>query len=190
MWVGLRLCPEPGRTFSAQGYVRHVSAVVLPFTLSTILGHGGNHICPVGRCSGRGGRELTRDTYKRGKKKQARHKSSPQDPRTFQFTRVIHVEDTILSDLQSRLRRARWNDAVADDWSYGTEKEALGTLVDHWLAQYWRARTALNPFFAIPSDDRWAGPLSSTSEDCGHYGNAVPNSNGGPPLQVSRQLPS
>src|SRR5229473_6833140 len=33
-------------------------------------------------------------------------------------------------------------------------------------------------------------PISSTSEDCGHFGNAVPDSNGGPPVQVSRQLPS
>jgi len=35
-----------------------------------------------------------------------------------------------------------------------------------------------------------AGLISSTSEDCGHYGNAVRDSNGGVPVQVSRQLPA
>lgn len=45
------------------------------------------------------------------------------------------------NDLLARLARTRWSDAVTDDWRYGTRRQALRELVDHWQHAYdWPAR--------------------------------------------------
>jgi pimeloyl-ACP methyl ester carboxylesterase len=51
----------------------------------------------------------------------------------------IDVPQEVLDDLQDRLARTRWPDAVADDWERGTAPGALATLVDHWRDRFdWR----------------------------------------------------
>lgn len=49
-----------------------------------------------------------------------------------------------LADLKTRLKLTRWNDTVADGWSYGTDRAFLRSLWDHWSNAYdWRKREAL-----------------------------------------------
>lgn len=49
----------------------------------------------------------------------------------------------MIVDLHRRLDATRWNDAVTDDWSMGTERGFLESLVRHWRATYdWEARVA------------------------------------------------
>jgi microsomal epoxide hydrolase len=48
-----------------------------------------------------------------------------------------------MADLLGRLRNTRWTDAVAPDWSYGTDLPFLQRLVRHWAEAYdWPARLA------------------------------------------------
>jgi microsomal epoxide hydrolase len=43
-------------------------------------------------------------------------------------------------DLRERIRRARWSDEVAADWTYGTSQRPLRALVSHWADGYdWNA---------------------------------------------------
>ena len=49
-----------------------------------------------------------------------------------------------LNDLKARLNATRWNDAVLDGWSYGTDRSFLHSLVEHWRGAYdWPAREAM-----------------------------------------------
>ena len=55
----------------------------------------------------------------------------------------IPVDLAAWDDLRARLARTRWNDAVTDDWRYGTRRATLEALVDHWRHRYdWPARAA------------------------------------------------
>jgi len=69
----------------------------------------------------------------------------------------IHFDSEDIADLKSRLQATRWNDAVAADWSYGTERTFLRQLVDYWLNQYdWVSRCALlnqEPHFRATIND-------------------------------------
>ena len=58
----------------------------------------------------------------------------------------IPSEESAVADLRRRLLSTRWNDAVASDWSQGTERGFLQALVDYWARDYdWAAqRSALN----------------------------------------------
>lgn len=54
---------------------------------------------------------------------------------------LITTPPAALDDLRSRLELTRWNDSVADDWSYGTDRSTLQLLVAHWLSSYdWAER--------------------------------------------------
>jgi pimeloyl-ACP methyl ester carboxylesterase len=55
---------------------------------------------------------------------------------------VIDIDDRVLTDLRDRLLRTRWPaDLANDDWSYGTNRTYLRSLVEHWLNEYdWRQR--------------------------------------------------
>jgi microsomal epoxide hydrolase len=49
----------------------------------------------------------------------------------------------VIADLRARLKNTRWNDAVTDDWSYGTQRSFLEKLVQFWLQDYdWTDREA------------------------------------------------
>ncbi len=48
----------------------------------------------------------------------------------------IAFDPALRSDLHRRLGAIRWNDAVAADWSYGTEKGFLQELTRRWVAGY------------------------------------------------------
>ena len=54
---------------------------------------------------------------------------------------AIHVEDSVLEDLRTRLRRTRWPDQIeAAGWDQGTERETLRALVEYWAEEFdWRA---------------------------------------------------
>jgi microsomal epoxide hydrolase len=54
----------------------------------------------------------------------------------------IHVDDAVLRDLQERLARTRWPDALDNvGWDYGMDPAYLKTLVDYWRRGYdWRAQ--------------------------------------------------
>lgn len=61
----------------------------------------------------------------------------------------IHVSDEHLSDLRTRLQRARWPLGTGnDDWYYGVGRAYLEELVDYWLSAYdWRkAEAAINRY--------------------------------------------
>lgn len=62
---------------------------------------------------------------------------------------TIDIPQPVLDDLQSRLARTRWTDAVQDTgWDYGTNPDYLKSLVTYWQTGYdWRAQeAALNQF--------------------------------------------
>ena len=62
---------------------------------------------------------------------------------------TIDVPDAVLTDLQERLRAARFPDELRDaDWDYGTNLAYLRTLIEYWRDQFdWRAQEArLNRF--------------------------------------------
>ncbi len=56
----------------------------------------------------------------------------------------IHVEQSVLDDLKTRLQRTRWPDQEnSAEWSMGTNLEYLKKLVDYWQGQYdWRKHEA------------------------------------------------
>jgi len=58
-------------------------------------------------------------------------------PRPFS----VHVEDTVLDDLQQRLSRTRWPGEPADaGWRYGANLGYMRRLIDYWRNGYdWRA---------------------------------------------------
>ncbi|MGF6928828.1 pimeloyl-ACP methyl ester carboxylesterase [Chitinophaga sp. W2I13] len=61
----------------------------------------------------------------------------------------IDVQQTVLDDLQTRLRQTRWPDAPENiGWKYGTDPEFLKSLVAYWQNGYdWRKQeAALNKF--------------------------------------------
>ncbi|MDP6242183.1 MAG: epoxide hydrolase N-terminal domain-containing protein, partial [Myxococcota bacterium] len=61
----------------------------------------------------------------------------------------IEVPDAVLDDLRTRLRNARWPEALDDpDWDYGIEQGYLQDLATYWAEQYdWRKHeAALNHF--------------------------------------------
>src|SRR5471030_207144 len=51
-------------------------------------------------------------------------------------------DPSFAAELQQRLRRTRWCDAVAVDWSYGTPAKPLQALVDYWQTGYHWQRAA------------------------------------------------
>ncbi|QEC45921.1 pimeloyl-ACP methyl ester carboxylesterase [Pseudobacter ginsenosidimutans] len=62
---------------------------------------------------------------------------------------TINVQQTVLDDLQHRLRNTRWPDAPANiGWQYGTDPVFLQSLVAYWQNGYdWRKQeAALNKF--------------------------------------------
>lgn len=65
-------------------------------------------------------------------------------------------DPSFAAELQQRLRRMRWCDAVAVDWSYGTPAKPLQALVDYWQTGYdWqRAAARINslPHFRATID--------------------------------------
>lgn len=69
----------------------------------------------------------------------------------------IDVQQTVLDDLQNRLRQTRWPDAPDNiGWKYGTDPVFLKSLVDYWQNGYdWRKQeAALNaiPQFTVEID--------------------------------------
>jgi microsomal epoxide hydrolase len=61
-------------------------------------------------------------------------------PRPF----TIHVDDSVLSDLRTRLERVRWPDEVpTSNWRYGTDLAYMKELVAYWRERYdWRVHEA------------------------------------------------
>lgn len=67
----------------------------------------------------------------------------------------LHVPDADISELRTRLARARFPDqAPGEPWAYGTDLAWMRKLTDYWLHQFdWRAQEAqLNalPLFSVP----------------------------------------
>jgi pimeloyl-ACP methyl ester carboxylesterase len=65
----------------------------------------------------------------------------------------IQIGQTVLDDLQLRLKRTRWPSAKDTDWSFGTDTGYLRDLITYWQASYdWRAHEAqlngLSPYRA------------------------------------------
>ncbi|MFC7304162.1 epoxide hydrolase family protein [Streptomyces monticola] len=61
----------------------------------------------------------------------------------------IHVPDSVLDDLNTRLQQVRWPDDVGnDDWSYGVGRGYLQELLAYWRDGYdWRrAEAAINAY--------------------------------------------
>jgi pimeloyl-ACP methyl ester carboxylesterase len=61
----------------------------------------------------------------------------------------VHVDDSVLHDLERRLAHVRWPDSIAGTgWEYGIPLGYLGELVQYWRETYdWRAHEArLNEF--------------------------------------------
>ena len=61
----------------------------------------------------------------------------------------VHIPDTTLHDLQTRLARTRWPDEIpGGGWNYGTNLDYLKELVDYWQQKFnWREEEAkLNKF--------------------------------------------
>lgn len=56
---------------------------------------------------------------------------------------ALTSDPAMLADLDRRLKSTRWNDDVAEDWSYGTERKFLARLMDYWREEYrWPERVA------------------------------------------------
>jgi len=49
---------------------------------------------------------------------------------------LISAAPDALRDLRARLELTRWNDSVAEGWSWGTDRSMLQLLVAHWRASY------------------------------------------------------
>jgi epoxide hydrolase len=56
----------------------------------------------------------------------------------------VHVDDSVLHDLDRRLTHVRWPDQIeGTGWEYGIPLDYLGELVEHWRQTYdWRAHEA------------------------------------------------
>lgn len=62
---------------------------------------------------------------------------------------TVHVPQSVLDDLHTRLAATRWIDEIpGSGWQYGTETSYLKSLVDYWRTQFdWQAQEAkLNQF--------------------------------------------
>ncbi len=57
---------------------------------------------------------------------------------------TVSVPDEVLEDLRTRLRRTVWPRTIRDGgWRYGTDRDYMARLRDHWLERYdWRATEA------------------------------------------------
>ena len=67
----------------------------------------------------------------------------------------IKVEQEVLDDLQSRLARTRWPQAIeGSGWEYGVDLEYMQELVEYWRTEYdWRAQERmLNQYDQFVSD--------------------------------------
>ncbi len=48
----------------------------------------------------------------------------------------VHFDNDLKGDLQRRLAKTRWGDAVTMDWQYGMDKSFLKALVEYWQTNY------------------------------------------------------
>src|SRR5262245_63837212 len=68
------------------------------------------------------------------------------DPQPF----TLHVPDTVLADLRTRLQNTRWPDEAphGERWQFGTDLAYLRELVAYWRDEFdWRAQEArINAF--------------------------------------------
>ena len=57
---------------------------------------------------------------------------------------TIHVEDSVLSDLEERLDRTRWPDQIpGSGWDYGSDRAYMQELLEYWRSEYdWRKHEA------------------------------------------------
>ena len=57
---------------------------------------------------------------------------------------TIHVEDSVLSDLEGRLERTRLPDQIpGSGWDYGSDRAYMQELLDYWRSEYdWRKHEA------------------------------------------------
>ena len=57
---------------------------------------------------------------------------------------TIHVEDSVLSDLEERLDRTRWPDQIPGSaWDYGSDRAYMQELLEYWRSEYdWRKHEA------------------------------------------------
>jgi microsomal epoxide hydrolase len=54
---------------------------------------------------------------------------------------AIDIPQTTLDDLQERLQRTRWGEAIADDWTSGVSSSYLRQLGEYWSTTFdWRAQ--------------------------------------------------
>jgi pimeloyl-ACP methyl ester carboxylesterase len=51
-------------------------------------------------------------------------------------TFTVRFDDQMTADLRRRLSQAVWNDAVTDDWRYGTRKAFLTAIIEYWRDRY------------------------------------------------------
>ena len=52
----------------------------------------------------------------------------------------IEISDAAVADLKDRLAKARWSEAITDDWSRGQPRAFIKELADQWKDSYdWRA---------------------------------------------------
>lgn len=76
---------------------------------------------------------------------------------------TIHVPDTVLDDLQHRLRLARWPGTIpGSGWDYGADLSSIEQLIAYWQSGYdWRAQErALN---------RWAHSKATVDGHAIHF---------------------
>ena len=56
----------------------------------------------------------------------------------------IPFDQHMTDDLRRRLAAVRWNDAVMEDWSQGTQSGFLAAFIDHWRDHYeWQERSVV-----------------------------------------------
>lgn len=95
----------------------------------------------------------------------------------------VHLDETVLADLRTRLAQTRWPDAVAADWSQGTPLPFLQHLCDHWANRFdWRAQEArLNALPQFRTEVNGVGL---------HLVHARADGGNGTPLLISNGWPS
>jgi microsomal epoxide hydrolase len=72
---------------------------------------------------------------------------------------VIRTPQDALDDLRLRLSRTRWADEIDDGWTFGTNRDELRALVDHWSDRFdWRREEdAMNRFAHFRADVNGVG---------------------------------
>jgi pimeloyl-ACP methyl ester carboxylesterase len=96
---------------------------------------------------------------------------------------TVHIEESVLDDLRSRIRNTRWPDQVPGiGWEQGTELEYLRALLAYWADGFdWRARERdLNAL------RHYRVELDGVSVHCVH----APARGGGVPLILTHGWPS